>query len=230
MTWDFSLVKNLRHEDRSFELRIQCRSNANKLELFGPSGAGKTMTLKMIAGLLKPDSGHARVAGETLFDSATGVDLSPQARQLAYVFQDYALFPHLTVRQNIAFALHTGWRNPLRNSAHAAVERWLRAFSLKSVEQFYPHQLSGGQKQRTALARALVSQPRALLLDEPFAALDKALRHSLRSELAQLQAELKIPMLLITHDEDDIANLADDVVYIAAGQVVPATGTILKVN
>ena len=230
MTWDFSLVKNLRHEDRSFELRIHCRSDANKLVLFGPSGAGKTMTLKMIAGLLKPDSGHVRLAGETLFDSTTGIDLSPQARRLAYVFQDYALFPHLNVRQNIAFALHTGWRNPLRSTAHAAVERWLRAFSLKSVEQFYPHQLSGGQKQRTALARALVSQPRALLLDEPFAALDKALRHSLRSELAQLQAELKTPMLLITHDEDDITNLADEVVHIAAGQVVPATGTTFSVS
>ena len=221
MIWDFALNKQLRHQDRRFDLHIGCRSDARKLVLFGPSGAGKTLTLKMIAGLLKPDSGHARIAGETLFDSASGVYRSPQARRLAYVFQDYALFPHLTVRQNIAFASRTGWRNPPRDAADAASERWLQAFSLKAVDQLYPHQLSGGQKQRTALARALVAEPRALLLDEPFAALDKALRSSLRSELAQLQTELKIPMLLITHDEDDIAELADEVVHIAAGQVVP---------
>ena len=221
MIWDFELNKQLRHKDRHFDLHIACRSEARKLVLFGPSGAGKTWTLKMIAGLLKPDSGHARIAGETLFDSAAGVDRSPQARRLAYVFQDYALFPHLTVRQNIGFALHAGWRNPPRDAADAAIERWLQAFSLKAVHQLYPHQLSGGQKQRTALARALVAEPRALLLDEPFAALDKALRASLRSELAQLQTELKIPMLLITHDEDDIAELADEVLHIAAGQVAP---------
>jgi molybdate transport system ATP-binding protein len=220
MIWDFALCKQLWHGNRRFDLQVGCRSDAHRLVLFGPSGAGKTLTLKMIAGLLQPDSGHARIAGETLFDNASAVDLSPQARRMAYVFQDYALFPHLTVRQNIAFALRTGWRNPPRDAGHAAVERWLYAFSLKAVDQLYPHQLSGGQKQRTALARALVAQPRALLLDEPFAALDKALRNSLRVELAQLQAELKIPMLLITHDEDDIANLADEVVHIAAGRVV----------
>lgn len=230
MIWDFALDKHLQHQERRFDLNVSCRSDAHRLVLFGPSGAGKTLTLKMIAGLLKPDGGHARIAGETLFDSAAGVDLSPQARRLAYVFQDYALFPHLTVRQNVAFALRTGWRNPSREAACEAVDRWLQAFSLQTVERQYPHQLSGGQKQRTALARALVAQPRALLLDEPFAALDKNLRTRLRSELAALQAELKIPMLLITHDEDDMASLAEEVVYVEAGRVVPETqahGTVV---
>ena len=220
MIWDFALHKQLRHEERRFDLNVACRSDAHRLVLFGPSGAGKTLTLKMIAGLLQPDRGHARITGDTLFDSASSVDLSPKARRLAYVFQDYALFPHLTVRQNIAFALRTGLRNPPRHAEHAEVDRWLKAFSLHAMDQLYPHQLSGGQKQRTALARALVAQPRALLLDEPFAALDKALRQSLRRELAELQAELKIPMLLITHDEDDIAMLADEVIHVAAGRVV----------
>ena len=220
MIWDFALDKTLQQDSRRFELGIRCRSDARRLVLFGPSGAGKTLTLKMIAGLLQPDSGHVRVAGTTVFDSAQRIDLTPQARRLAYVFQDYALFPHLTVRQNVAFALRTGWRNPQRHEADAAVERWLHSFSLLPLAQHYPQQLSGGQKQRTALARALVAGPRALLLDEPFAALDKALRQHLREELAALQGELDIPMLLITHDEDDIASLADEVLTIAEGRVV----------
>ena len=220
MIWDFALDKTLQQDSRRFELAVRCRSDARRLVLFGPSGAGKTLTLKMIAGLLQPDSGHVRVAGTTVYDSARGIDLTPQARQLAYVFQDYALFPHLTVRQNVAFALRTGWRNPQRQETDDAVERWLRSFSLLPLAQHYPRQLSGGQKQRTALARALVVGPRALLLDEPFAALDRSLRQHLRDELATLQAELDIPMLLITHDDEDIARMADEVMTIAEGRVV----------
>jgi molybdate transport system ATP-binding protein len=137
------------------------------------------------------------------------------------VFQDYALFPHLTVLQNIGFALRTGWRNPVRHSAPAPeAERWIEAFHLQAVAHHYPHQISGGQRQRVALARALVHEPAALLLDEPFAALDKALRQRLRGELHELQAELRIPTLLITHDDDDLRALADDVVQMNAGHVV----------
>ncbi len=271
MMWDIALTKTLRHARRHFNVAVNFHSDAQRLVLFGPSGAGKTLTLKMLAGLLQPDHGHVRIMGETLFESAPSpgfarppegaeargsqaacaawdglksrclwlrhdqenlgaarrflgsvgrVNQSPQSRRLAYVFQDYALFPHLTVRQNIAFALRTGWRNPSRIAASDAVDRWLEAFALQSLETHYPHQLSGGQKQRTALARALVVQPRALLLDEPFAALDKALRQQLRSQLAQLLAEIRVPMLLITHDEDDLAALADEVVFIAGGRVV----------
>ena len=227
MVWDFTLTKRLQHQERRFDLQVQCTSRAQRLVLFGPSGAGKTQTLKMLAGLVRPDRGQVRVAGATVFDSSAHLDLPPQARRLAYVFQDYALFPHLTVRQNIAFALHTGWRNPSRTAANAAVDRWLEAFGLQALEQHCPHQLSGGQKQRTALARALVGQPRALLLDEPFAALDKALRQRLRSQLAQLLAEVRIPLLLITHDEDDLPFLADEVVYLVAGKVVSRADTQL---
>ena len=137
--------------------------------------------------MLTPDAGHIRLEGDTLYDASSQICLPPQARRLAYVFQDYALFPHLTVYQNVAFSLRHGWRNPPshpeRNQWHPSVARWLDAFGLASLASQYPADLSGGQRQRTALARALVTEPRALLLDEPFSALDPHLRATMRQEL-----------------------------------------------
>ena len=223
MDWNVALTKHLRHEDAHFELEVAFSSHAPRLALFGPSGAGKTQVIKMLAGISRPDRGHVRIAGQVLFDSAASVNLPARQRRLGYVFQDYALFPHLTVQQNIGFALQGGWRNPaLRGAAPPAVQRWLDAFHLQPVAGLYPHQISGGQRQRVALARALVHEPAALLLDEPFAALDKALRQRLRDELRDLQATLRIPTLLITHDDDDLQALADDVVHMSAGKVAPA--------
>jgi molybdate transport system ATP-binding protein len=218
-TWDLSLKKQLRTGVGPFTLEVGFRSAAQRLVLYGPSGAGKTQTLRMIAGITLPDSGWVRVAGRTLFDAAAGLNLSPQQRQVGYVFQDYALFPHLTVRQNIAFALRRGWRNPLRREPLPEADRWIEQFGLQEVAEQLPHQISGGQRQRTALARALVTRPTALLLDEPFAALDKALRHRLREELLELQTSLQLPLLLITHDEDDVDRLAQEVVQLDAGRV-----------
>lgn len=220
MTWELDLHKQLRHGDARFELDVRVRSDARRLVLFGPSGAGKSQTLKMLAGIVRPDRGRIVVAGRRLYDSEARVDLSPQRRQLAYVFQDYALFPHLSVRQNIAFGQHKGWLNPPRRSGGAAVDRWIEAFRLGPVAGHFPHQLSGGQRQRTALARALVNEPTALLLDEPFAALDQGLRQHLRDELSELIGELHMPMLLITHDEDDVRLLGDEVVHLRDGRVV----------
>lgn len=217
--WDIALRKQLRHDHTRFALDVQFTSTAQRVVLHGPSGAGKTQTLRMIAGISAPDAGRVALAGRVLCDTSAGLALSPQQRRLAYVFQDYALFPHLTVRQNIAFALSGGWRNPARMVQDQRVDHWLRSFRLQAHASHYPHQISGGQRQRTALARALVTQPAALLLDEPFAALDKHLRLSLRQELKELQAELRLPLLLITHDDDDIACLAEDVVYLEAGSV-----------
>jgi len=220
--WDVELHRALVHDGTRFDLAIRFASEAERLVLHGPSGAGKTQTLKMIAGIARPDRGRVVVAGRTLYDSAAGAFLSAQERRLGYVFQDYALFPHLTVRQNIAFGLRRGWLNPARSFTDPAVGRWIGAFHLDAVAGHYPHQLSGGQRQRTALARALVNGPHALLLDEPFAALDKALAKRLRAELKELQEQLRVPLLLITHDDDDLRDLAHDVVHLHGGRVVAA--------
>jgi len=205
--------------ERRFELDVSFAAAAQRVVLFGPSGAGKSLTLQASAWLLTPDAGAIELNGEPLFDSARGIDIPTRARRIAYLFQDYALFPHLNVRQNIAFGLMPGWRNPRAKSLPPEVAYWLRAFDLEGLAGHYPGQLSGGQKQRVALARALVAQPRILLLDEPFSALDGAMRARMRDELAELQARLDIPMVLITHDPDDVAAFGDQVVQLHEGRV-----------
>jgi len=218
-TWDLDVRRRLEHAGRRFDLDIRFTSHARRLVLFGPSGAGKSQTLKLIAGLAGPDSGHVRLAGDTLVDRTTGIDVPPRARRLGYVFQDYALFPHLTVAQNIAFGLDRGLLNPRRSVRAPAVLRWMEAFELTALAAHHPEQLSGGQRQRTALARALVTEPRALLLDEPFAALDGTLRAKLRGELVELQKRLAIPMVVITHDPADVDVLGDEVLHLADGRI-----------
>lgn len=219
MKLDLDIRKTLHAGKRRFELNVQIRSMADSLVIVGPSGSGKSLTLKAIAGLLTPDAGHIRLDGQTLFDSNTRVSLPARARQMAYVFQDYALFPHLTVRQNIGFALRQGWLNPRRHLSHERVDYWLDAFGLGPLAEQYPGELSGGQRQRTALARALVAAPRALLLDEPFAALDPDLRATMRQELAELRERLQVPLILITHDPEDAAVLGQHVLHLHEGRV-----------
>ncbi|HTO18764.1 MAG TPA: ATP-binding cassette domain-containing protein [Pseudomonas sp.] len=217
MQLDLDIRKTLRSGKRTFTLRVALRSDSQRLVVLGPSGAGKSLLLKAIAGLMTPDQGHVRLGDTTLFASAARINLAPQRRRMAYLFQDYALFPHLNVRQNIAFGLQRGWLNPGRHADHAAVEHWLAAFELRPVAEQYPAELSGGQRQRTALARALIAEPRALLLDEPFAALDPHLRRHMRAELDGLQRHLRVPMLLITHDPADAEVFGDQVLYLDNG-------------
>ena len=133
-----------------------------------------------MAGLLRPDAGRIDINGRALFDSAQGICLPPQSRRVAYLFQDYALFPHLTVAQNIAFGMRRGWRNPPRKQVSEQARRWVDAFELGAIVGSYPSEISGGQKQRVALARALMLEPDILLLDEPFSALDSQLRGKMR--------------------------------------------------
>lgn len=222
MLFDIDFHKTLQAGARRFDLHFTLRSHQQRVVIHGPSGAGKSQTLQAIAGLMQPDSGHIRIAGRTLFDAVAGVNLPPPARHCGYLFQDYALFPHLNVRQNVLFGLQRGWLNPLRRTRLAEVEQCLHTFGLAELAQQLPDQLSGGQRQRVALARAIVARPQWLLLDEPFAALDPALRSSLRQELDTLQRSLQLPMLLISHDCDDVAQFGDHVLQLCDGKVVAA--------
>lgn len=225
MLLDIDIAKTLTSRNRSFELKLGFRSSSQRLVILGPSGSGKSLLLKSVAGLMRPDRGHIRLDGTTLFDTTAKINLAPQQRKMAYVFQDYALFPHLSVRQNIAFGLNHGLFNPRASQHNDKVDYWLDAFQLRPVADQLPEELSGGQRQRTALARALVAEPRALLLDEPFSALDSMLRSHMRRELDELQRRLQVPMLLITHDREDAEVFGDQVLHINEGRLDNLSGS-----
>jgi len=220
MRVDVDIRKEVRADGRGLVLDIAFVAEAGRVALYGPSGAGKSLTLQMIAGLIRPDAGRIVVDGVTWFDAASGVNRSPRERGVGYLFQDYALFPHWTVAANIAAAFAHAWPRRLAPDEARAVDDLVDRFALRDVARSYPAQLSGGQRQRVALARALVAAPRMLLLDEPFAALDRTLRLQLRAELAALHAERGLPWIVITHDPDDLAACADTVVAVDAGRIV----------
>ena len=198
--------------DFAYDVSIEARSEL--LVLYGHSGAGKTITLRTIAGLARPERGRIAINGHAVFDSSAGINLAPQQRRTGYVVQDVALFPHLAVRQNVLIGVE--------QSVEAA-QRWeqLRAaLHLDGLDERRPSQLSGGQQQRVALARALVRPVDVLLLDEPFSALDEALRADLRAELVRLQREFQIPIVFVTHDLREAHLLADSVAVMDEGRVL----------
>lgn len=220
MSFDVDFVKRLHGAKRTFELRIRFTTLAKRTVLYGPSGAGKSLTLQAIAGLQTPDHGRISFGDEVLFDHRSGRDTPARQRRFGYLFQDYALFPKLNVRQNVAFGLSDGWRNPPAEVDADPVRRWLHAFELTEVADQRPSDLSGGQRQRVALARALVNAPRALLLDEPFSALDPALRGRMRDRLDRLLLDIDLPMLMITHDPDDLARFGEQAFHLEGGRIV----------
>jgi len=224
MRIDVDIVKQVRAARRGFEVAIRFAAETDRLALYGPSGAGKTLTLQMLAGLVRPDRGRIVVDDTLWFDAEQRIDLRPRERGIGYVFQDYALFPHWTVAQNVGGAFARGWPQPHRDVEARRVDDLLRAFELADVRGSYPSQLSGGQRQRTAVARALAAAPQVLMLDEPFAALDGMLKNRLRAELLKKRAEHAVPMILITHDPDDLAACADVVVTLADGRVIEYGG------
>lgn len=219
MLIEVDIRKTVRSTGREFTLDVAFRCDSERSVMFGPSGAGKSLTLRAIAGLETPDHGRISVAGKTLFDSEAGINVPSRDRSVAYLFQDYALFPHLTVEQNIGFGLRPWWRLRPDRNVQSRVGELLDLFELRGLGHAYPWQLSGGQKQRVALARALIRQPDVLLLDEPFAALDPLLRDRMRAELLKTQFRFKVPMLAITHDPEDVSALAETLVLLDQGRV-----------
>ena len=216
---DIDLRLALVSPGRRFELAARFASQSMRTALMGPSGAGKSTVLLAVAGLALHAAGHVRVGGATLLDTAAGIELPARERGIGFVFQDYALFPHMTVEQNLRFGMRRLGHAPPADAA-ARVAALLRQFDLEALAGARPRHLSGGQKQRVALARALAPRPRLLLLDEPLSALDTALRTRLRDELAQLLERVPVPTLLVTHDPQDVEALAQSVVRMEAGRVV----------
>jgi molybdate transport system ATP-binding protein len=206
------LVKRL----PGFTLDVEWTAGEGVAALFGPSGAGKTLTLQCLSGLLEPDAGRVVVDDRVLFDAETGVDLPPQRRQIGYVFQGYALFPHLSVADNIGFGLRDRPRAEARGRAADVIAR----MGLEGFEARRPHELSGGQRQRVALGRALAPDPALLLLDEPLSALDATLRQSLRDDLRRILAEWRTAAVLVTHDFTEAYRLGDRIVVYEAGRVI----------
>lgn len=208
----------LRSEQRSFHLQAAFSSDDDKIVIFGPSGSGKSVTIQAIAGLLRPSRGRIQIGERVLFDSLRGINIPARKRRVGYLFQDYALFPHLTVADNVGYPLRKFGRYP--PPAKTAVTRILDAFGIDSMAKSLPRHLSGGQRQRVALARALIQEPSILLLDEPFAALDPVLRRNMRLELNEIQARYAVPMIIITHDPEDVQAFAQTLVRYSQGRVI----------
>ena len=205
-----------------FTLRAQFTAQDTATAILGASGCGKSMTLRCIAGIVKPDKGRIVLDGVPLFDSEKKIDLPPQKRGVGLLFQNYALFPNMTVEQNILCGLHA---EPDRAKRRAACAEMIRALRLEGLEKRLPAALSGGQQQRVALARILAAKPRILMLDEPFSALDSYLREQVEGEVGALLAAFQGPALLVTHNRDEAYRLCREMNVMDGGRVLRAGET-----
>lgn len=209
------LSVKLKKKINGFALDVAWEIGDELAVLFGYSGSGKSMTLQMITGLMRPDEGIVHSDTRTYFDGAAGVDIPPQARTFGYVFQNLALFPHMTLIENIFF----GAPNVPKRERISRAREMIQAFKLTGIEDRYPSEISGGQKQRVAFARALIRRPEALLLDEPFSALDRPLREEMRQFLKEVRRRFSIPVIFVTHDFDEAAFLAEKVIVYSQGRI-----------
>jgi molybdate transport system ATP-binding protein len=205
-----------RRDSAAFSLDVELGTSSGITALFGPSGSGKTLTLDCVAGFVRPEEGRILLDDQILFDAQTRVNVPPRQRRCGYVFQNYALFPHMTLRRNLAFAAGM-WP---RIERHRRIGEMLEKFRLTDLAGRKPHELSGGQKQRCSIARALIGGPKVLLLDEPAAGLDIPLRNEFYEILRQVRTEFAIPMLLVTHSMEECFELADEMLILREGRVV----------
>jgi molybdate transport system ATP-binding protein len=201
-----------------FALEVEWAIQEELAVLFGYSGAGKTMTLQMIAGLMKPDQGSIRLGGQILFDSRARIDVPPQDRSIGYVFQDLALFPHMTVKSNIMY----GAKGMGKKERRIKTDEMIEIFHLEGLVDKNPGEISGGQRQRVALARALIRRPKLLLLDEPFSALDHPLRLEMHQYLTGAARNYKIPVIMVTHDLIEASKLGDKIIIYSEGRITQA--------
>ena len=208
------LIVKIRKELRDFELQADFHTQDEVFALLGASGCGKSMTLKCIAGIEKPDEGYIRIGSKVVFDSQKKVDLPPQRRHVGYLFQNYALFPNMTIAENILFAAHGS-----KVGKKQKMEENIRRFSLTGLEDAYPAALSGGQQQRVAFARILASDSELLLLDEPFSALDSYLKWQLELELSELLERYKKTTLFVSHNRDEVYRLCSRIAVMDQGHI-----------
>jgi molybdate transport system ATP-binding protein len=208
---EVEIVKSL----PDFCLDIAFTALNNIVVLFGPSGCGKTTTLRCIAGLEKPDQGSIVLKNRTFFSSKNKAFLPPQKRRVGYMFQDYALFPHFTVKKNILYGVKS-----MNHSVQERYDQLLDILNIGHLPKRYPAALSGGEKQRVALARALIVEPEVLLLDEPMSALDGTIRKELQDELKKLHSLWAIPFILVTHDFNEAEALGDEIIFMKQGRKV----------
>ena len=211
-----SIYVDIEKDFGSFCLKAKFEAGNETLALLGASGCGKSMTLRCIAGIVTPDRGKIILDGVTLFDSEKKINLSPQQRRTGLMFQNYALFPNMTVLQNIKTGAKREKDSKIRKNM---IESTLEQFDLKDLADRYPHQLSGGQQQRVALARMLVSSPRILLLDEPFSALDSHLRFKLEQEVRRVIKQFGKTVILVSHDRDEVYRMSDTIAIMDGGEI-----------
>ncbi len=217
-----SLLVDIKKDYGAFKLDISFETSGGILGILGASGCGKSMTLRSIAGIETPDSGRIILDGKTLFDSHKGINLKPQERKVGYLFQSYALFPTMTVEQNILCGLH---REKDRSVRKAACYAMMNKLQLMDLCNHKPCQLSGGQQQRVALARILVSKPALLLLDEPFSALDYYLKDQLQTELIDILDRYDRDVIMVTHNRDEVYRMCRQLILLDRGQVLGMDAT-----
>src|SRR5205085_11010203 len=223
MTLSVDIKKRLGRAD-GFLLDVGFAAHPGVTILFGASGSGKTTTLKSIAGLLRPDAGRIHIGEQALFDSERAIDLPIRRRGVGYVFQNLALFPHLSARENVEFGMTNRDKRGRRERAMAL----LRAFHVAHTAERQPRQISGGEAQRVAFARALASGPRLLLLDEPLSAIDETTKLAIISDLKALNRELRLPIIYVTHSREEAMTLGERVIVFEHGRII-AEGEPLEV-